>query len=340
MHFEECPHCRQFIGFKRHIGVGTLLGTLFTLGWWLLVVLFYPLRCIRCGYNQRMSAWQKAGVTAVCAVPILAVGSMLSRSAASTLVQSPQHAQIIDSRQASRSYAAASTASTPKVQFIGCTSDGQGGPVPAPSGQAPELQITADDAAQLAWYKSPSAPGVLAPRGWNCFGTYGSNGASLYVSPGPIDSELVFSKSWKGFNGPVIQISTMDGGTSGRFEVARKIARLFPERMDFTRRIVAEGLVTANDFPEGPFLSDKITYKTASLAEFETPAGASGMGTQSMLLPSDEPITGLVFVTVPQNGDPYDVSLQIRLPHDMAQLASTILSGAERVSLNPTGSEN
>ena len=39
-------------------------------------------------------------------------------------------------------------------------------------------------AADLAHYRSEHL-GVLAPRGWHCLETYGSNGASLFVSPDP-----------------------------------------------------------------------------------------------------------------------------------------------------------
>jgi hypothetical protein len=70
--------------------------------------------------------------------------------------------------------------------------------------------------------------GVLAPRGWHCFSTYGSNGSNLFVSPVPIDGKALFSADWKGFMGDVVQLSVMDGGTSGRFEVAKVVARVFP----------------------------------------------------------------------------------------------------------------
>ena len=40
-------------------------------------------------------------------------------------------------------------------------------------------------------------------------------------------------KNWKGFTGPAIQLSASDGGTSGRFEVARVVARVFPAHRDY-----------------------------------------------------------------------------------------------------------
>jgi hypothetical protein len=141
---------------------------------------------------------------------------------------------------------------TSAVPFVGCPSDGQVGPLSAPNGKAQQVQIAPEAAARLAWYKAQNAPGVLAPRDWHCLSTYGSSGATLYVSPEPINSELVFSTAWKGFAGPAIQISSMNGGTSGRFEVAQKIARLFPAHIDFVRQVIAEGIEPASDSPPAP----------------------------------------------------------------------------------------
>ncbi len=69
------------------------------------------------------------------------------------------------------------------IPFVGCGSDGQLGPVKAPQGQRKLVAISADLAQQLAYYKSEYGIGVVAPRGWHCFGTYGSNGSTLYVTP-------------------------------------------------------------------------------------------------------------------------------------------------------------
>ncbi|HVN17333.1 MAG TPA: hypothetical protein VMU05_01125 [Dongiaceae bacterium] len=95
------------------------------------------------------------------------------------------------------------------------------------------MAISAGAAERLAYYKAEYGVGVLAPRGWHCFGTYGSNGATLYVSPDPINAADLLSTSWKGFAGPAIQISVAEGGTSGRFEVAKTIARVFPKHKAF-----------------------------------------------------------------------------------------------------------
>ena len=44
-----CQSCEQATGFKRSIGVGTLLGAACTGGVSLVATPFYPLRCVRCG---------------------------------------------------------------------------------------------------------------------------------------------------------------------------------------------------------------------------------------------------------------------------------------------------
>ena len=224
-------------------------------------------------------------------------------------------------------------AQTVTVPFVGCRADGQVGPLGAPHGKAKVVKMPVALAARLAWYEAGNAPGVFAPRGWQCFGTYGSNGGTLFVSPERLDSRLVFSDGWKGFAGPAIQISSMDGSTSGRFEVARRVAQLFPEHMDFARAVIAEGLEPAKDFPQGPYPGDKLAYKTKTLVEFETPPHHDGLGTDSRLLAGDGAITGFVFLSAKPDDDAYDVSLEVRLPAELAGLGPAIVAATERVVL-------
>src|SRR5262245_1162119 len=74
------------------------------------------------------------------------------------------------------------------VPFVGCKSDGQVGPLDAPDGVEQGVRVSAEAASKLAYYKSENL-GVLAPRGWFCFGTYGSGGYGIFVAPTPIDWE-------------------------------------------------------------------------------------------------------------------------------------------------------
>jgi hypothetical protein len=183
------------------------------------------------------------------------------------------------------------------VPFVGCASDGQVGPQTAPTGKSKAVAVPAAAAQRLAWYKAQYGPGVLAPRGWHCFSTYGSNGSSLFISPDAIDAKALFSPDWKGFTGPAIQISIAEGGTSGRFEVAEVIARVFPAHKQFAQNVIAEGLEPASDFPSGPYPSDKLTYRGTNTVEFETPANTQGMGTDSRLEANASPIDGVAIIT-------------------------------------------
>jgi hypothetical protein len=183
------------------------------------------------------------------------------------------------------------------VPFVGCASDGQVGPLKAPSGKSMVVAIPAQAAGRLAYYKAQYGPGVLAPRGWHCFSNYGSDGSNLFVSVDPIDTTALFSPDWKGFAGPVVQISISLGGTSGRFQVAKVIARVFPAYKSFAQNVIGEGIEPASGFPFGPYPADKLTYRGKNVVEFETPANSEGLGTDSRLLKNASPIGGVAIVS-------------------------------------------
>ena len=103
------------------------------------------------------------------------------------------------------------------VSFVGCPSDGQLGPQPAPNHHANLPTLPSAIAAQLAYYAAAQGPAILAPRGWTCFAQYGSDGDILYVAPQPITFDLLVSSRWQGFPGPAIEVFDMSGQTSGRF---------------------------------------------------------------------------------------------------------------------------
>jgi hypothetical protein len=186
---------------------------------------------------------------------------------------------------------------------------------------------------QLAWYEYNGDAGhfgTLGPRGWNCFVTIGSNGWTLYIAPELLDSaKLLEHKNWNGFRGPAIQLSVSDGGTSGRFEVAKVVARVFPAHRNYARRIIAEGFGRASEYPFGPFPSDHLTYKDKDLVEFTTPAHRKGLGTISWLLPSDQPITGFALLTIGPDVDTELLQLSLRLPPSLSFLAPTLIKLGE-----------
>lgn len=227
---------------------------------------------------------------------------------------------------------AASAAVT--VPFVGCASDGQAGPLAAPTGPSLAVQIPAAMAQRMAYYKAEYGPGVLAPRSWHCFSTYGSNGANLFVSPDPIDSKTVLlSDDWKGFAGNAVQMSDMSGGTSGRFEVAKVIARVFPAYKAFAQNVIAEGIEPASDFPFGPYPGDKLTYRGKSVVEFDTPANTQGLGTNSRLQANASPIDGVAIIA---GADTDLVQLSARLPANDTDLIPAMVGETEKEAVAET----
>ena len=213
------------------------------------------------------------------------------------------------------------------VPFIGCKSDGQVGPLAAPTGQPKAVMIAPGLAAHLAYYQAENGPGVLAPLGWHCFGVYGSNGSSLFVTPQALTPELVFSDNWNGFSGPAIQLSVSLGGTSGRFEVAKIIARIFPAYRSFVTHVIAEKLEQPSSFPFGPYPKDHLTYQGKKIVEYQTPPNTDGLGTDSRLQKNSDPITG---VAILEGADTNLIHLSARLPPDLAPAATSILHQVER----------
>jgi len=198
------------------------------------------------------------------------------------------------------------------------------------------LPITAEAAPQLAYYEA--GVGVLAPRGWHCFGTYGSNGTALYVSPDQISFDEIVSNTWKGSAGPAVEIQVNDGGTSGRFAVARMIARVFPDHKAFADNVIKEGIEPASDFPSGPYADDKLTYRSKEIVEYETPADTAGLGTMSRLKKSAEPINGVAILVGPAE-QPSLVQLSARLPANLSALAPLIIQQTERDTATTSGGQ-
>jgi hypothetical protein len=233
------------------------------------------------------------------------------------------------------SMAVASAAGPPQasvhVPFVGCESGGQVG-FDAPKGATPKLRLTSDQAPRLAFYKAKNGPGVLAPRGWYCFGEAGSGGSALFVSPEPIAHG--HSKAWKGFPGWAIVLSTRYGGTAGRFGVAQMIARVFPAHMKFALRVMNEDPDSAKDYPRGPYPKDKLTYKSQEIVEYETPPWSKGLGANaySDLRQNEYPIRGVAILKGP---DTDLLLLGVRVPPELSDLVPTIIQQVERAA-SPT----
>ena len=214
-----------------------------------------------------------------------------------------------------------------RVPFVGCPSNGQGGPNPAPKRAGKEVVLDAGAARRLAYYESESSSsswGVLAPRGWHCFGTYGSAGTSFTVSPYSVKYDNLDT-----LNGPFIKVTQLSGETSGRFRVARVIARVFPTQKAFADGVIKEGIEPASDFPFGPYPTDTLKYHGDVTVEFQTPANTEGLGTELGLPSNDQPINGVAAIKW-DGEDIYLVCLTVRLMPDTRALTTQIMQQFER----------
>ena len=225
------------------------------------------------------------------------------------------------------------------VPFVGCPSDGQAGPIKAPTGSTKSVAITAKAARGLAYYAAGIGDGVLAPRGWHCFEIYGSGGGALFVIPDPIDTANILSIS-REYLGPAIEISYSEGGTSGRFDVAEIISRIFPAYEAFVSRVTE--LFPTSSFPSGPYSRDTLVYKSKSVAEFKTPAHTEGLGTHSGLKKDGSPIYGAAILVGHQIGHqtpdlqlPDLLLLSVRLPPDLTGLTPSIIRQVENDAARP-----
>lgn len=190
------------------------------------------------------------------------------------------------------------------------------------------MAVPSGAAQHLSYYKAENGFGTLGPKGWHCFGTYGSYGATLYVSPDSINPRGLLSTSWEGFAGPAIQISTIDGDTSGRFEVAKIIARAFPTHKGLVEGVIAEGIEPASSFPYGAYPADSLKYRGENIVEFQTPAQTEGLGTASCRLQKNErPISGVAILF---GEEPNLVLLCVRLPSQANDLTQFITRQTER----------
>jgi hypothetical protein len=211
-----------------------------------------------------------------------------------------------------------------RVPFVGCPSDGQVGPMDAPKGVSMSFPISPAAAKQLAFYQSANGPGVLAPRGWHCFGTYGSSGDATFISPEAIDDGRIMGTGWKGFSGPAIEFSRRYGDTSGRFAVAAIMARVFPSHKQFVQRVLAEHLVQSLE--SGPYPADRLTYRGKNMVEFQTPPNSKGLGTDTGLQPNSSPVSGVAILF---GSTPDLLLLQVRLPAELQPLTNDIIHQTE-----------
>jgi hypothetical protein len=216
------------------------------------------------------------------------------------------------------------------VAFMTCAADGQAGPVPAPGPVRAVPLVPRSISGRLVYYATEHQ-GVLAPRGWHCIALYGSSGATLFVTPEPPDANNLLRQD---VTGSAVEISRINGGTSGRFEVAKIAARVFPAAKPFVDRVINEGIEPKAEFHFGPYPDDSLTRRGASVVEFVTPAGRDGLGTSGRLARTNLPISGVAMLLTHEDTDV--VRLSVRLPPELRDLAPAIVGATEQDQGDPT----
>ncbi len=158
------------------------------------------------------------------------------------------------------------------VPFVGCVSQGEI-LMPAPNGSPVAVDLPADVASKLAVYGGSDLV-ILAPRGWSCGGSNGSDIMSLRVSPMEGNPRKA----------PMVEESLFVGNALERRLLLSYGGRYFPKA--FSQKDIDDGIATfgqpgetRSQFLAPNFPNDTISYVTKSMLEFTTPAGKRGLGT-------------------------------------------------------------
>jgi hypothetical protein len=147
------------------------------------------------------------------------------------------------------------------VPTVACPQDGQIGPQDAPVlPKTVRVVVPEGTATSLAYYSAYEGlvTGVLAPRGWDCFGLDGSSGTTLYVVPHRVAGDII-GRFDKVKDGPAVIRSFANGDTSGRYTVKKIGARIFPRARAFFERTREDDLET---LVFTPWSDDRLDYLT------------------------------------------------------------------------------
>lgn len=208
------------------------------------------------------------------------------------------------------------------IPFVGCPANVQGSPVEAPSGTPRNVALDHPTAGRIAYYQGEQAPAVYAPRGWHCGVGAGSMLGLLQVRP---DSFDVNGHTNSPTHGDAVEIVSYSGETSGRFPVAEYASRLFPRAAaEFIERVKREGLEPASEFERGPFKADSVKQTNGLTAEFTTLPHRTGLGTDDILVPSTDPVRGIVVLDTTDEEWSLTI-LRVRLGPTMHDVENAIL---------------
>jgi hypothetical protein len=175
------------------------------------------------------------------------------------------------------------------VPAIGCPLGGPEGPEDTPTlPKTVRVVVPEGTTSGLAYYSAfeGDGTGVLAPKGWDCFGTHGTAGSTLYVTPDHLSGPIPTRPK----NGPVVIKDMFSSAASGRYIVADISARIFPLAREFVQRVAPKSYV----FTPWPY--DRLNRLSDFVASYVTPAGTDGLGTAFGRTPGPQPIFGLVFL--------------------------------------------
>jgi hypothetical protein len=208
-----------------------------------------------------------------------------------------------------------------KLAFVACPSDGQPGPPPAPPRELPEFPP--EIAARLAYYASGNLA-VVAPRGWHCVGRLGPSGADLLITP-EVQAAGGPSNLDKKTSGPAIFASRSFDTETGRVQVARIAARVFPIAKKFVQTVIAKSPESRGAIHFTPYPDDTVTQSSDTDLEFETQANKDGLGTEGRLAKNGQPIVGAAML----NGDMDLFMIAVRLRPEDKDLVVTTMQAFE-----------
>ena len=192
-----------------------------------------------------------------------------------------------------------------EIPAIGRPLDGQAGPQDTPTLPKTMRVLVPEGAASGLTYYSAfegAGSGLVAPKGWDCFGTYGSAGSHLYITPNRLNTPILERPDKVG-GGPVIIDNHLIGGTSGRFPIAQLSARIFPLARAFVQRVRAMGLDDPKTYVFKPWPADRLNRLSDFVVSYVTPSNTDGVGTIFGPTPGPELISGLVFLRSLSPGD-------------------------------------
>jgi hypothetical protein len=196
-----------------------------------------------------------------------------------------------------------------EVDYVGCPVFGHADEEPraAPTRHSIKLRVEKVNAARLAVYQAAFGPAIIGPRGWHCFARFGSSGYFLEVRPEPFDRRGESTGGALNGDDRAITLKLFDGGTSGRYEVAQIIARMFPAYRKFAETVRDMNAVPRSEFVFAQFPKDNLIRWSDSVVVFETPSNFEGIGTWEGLPMGSESIGGIVVLV----GSPNEPSVRV-----------------------------